>query len=134
MEHRLEIHSDNTLHRRRNLNLNRPGHPSGWNYCLAKGSPRLPNATIARSRAPLLAPEFEVRGRLRRECEERMRYLANLHTIKNRVADQNCAGQSTVQRGNRIIVIDTFFATPFSDLFQAESMRNFLCDRRIYKR
>ena len=30
-----------------------------------------------------------------------------------------------VQRGNRIIVIETFFATPFSDLFQIKVTLNF---------
>ena len=37
---------------------------------------------------------------------------------KKQAADQNLLWQSNVQRGNRIIVIDTFFATPFSDLFR----------------
>jgi hypothetical protein len=31
-------------------------------------------------------------------------------------------------------VIETFFAIPFSDLFQVKSTSNFFCDRRIYKR
>ena len=30
-----------------------------------------------------------------------------------------------VQQGNRIIVIDTLFATPFSDLFQMKATLNF---------
>jgi hypothetical protein len=63
-----------------------------------------------------------------------MSCLANLHTNQNRVADQELVWQSIVQRGNRIIVIDTFFAIPFSDLFRAKSTSNFFCDRRIYKR
>jgi len=59
--------------------------------------------------------------------------LVNLHTIQTRVADQKLVWQSNVQRGNRIIVINTFFATPFSDLFQTKSTSNFFCDRSIYK-
>ena len=38
------------------------------------------------------------------------------------------------QRGNRIIVIDTFFAIPFSDLFRTTTTWIFFYDQRIYKR
>ena len=39
---------------------------------------------------------------------------------EKQAADQNFLWQSNVQRGNRIIVIETFFATSFSDLFRLE--------------
>ena len=37
---------------------------------------------------------------------------------KKQAADQNLLMAINVQRGNRIIVIDAIFATPFSDLFR----------------
>jgi hypothetical protein len=57
---------------------------------------------------------LKVSGQLR---EKNMR-ASKPSRVKNQVADQNLLMAINVQRGNRIIVIDTFFAIPFSDLFR----------------
>ena len=49
-----------------------------------------------------------------------------LQTIIQQAAEPLCIWQSICQRGNRIIVIDTFFAIPFSDLFRLKINSNFL--------
>jgi len=46
--------------------------------------------------------------------------------IKNQFADQLTNWQSMLQRGNRIIVIEDFFATPFSKLLCYEMKYKFL--------
>ena len=53
-------------------------------------------------------------GQLREKDES----LVTFKRIEKQAADQILLWQSNVQRGNRIIVIKTFFATPFSDLFR----------------
>ena len=57
---------------------------------------------------------LKVSGQLREKRWE----LVNLQTIIHRPLINSKFWQSNVQRGNRIIVIDTFFATSFSDLFR----------------
>ena len=51
--------------------------------------------------------------------------LTNLHTIQKQGRWSKLILAINVQRGNRIIVIETFFATPFSDLFRLKSTSNF---------
>jgi hypothetical protein len=53
-------------------------------------------------------------------ARKNMRASKPSNEIKNQVADQNLFWQSMLQRGNRIIVIDEFFATPFSKLLRDE--------------
>jgi hypothetical protein len=48
------------------------------------------------------------------------RELVNLQTIIQQAADPNSIMAINVQRGIRIIVTDTIFATPFSDLFRTK--------------
>ena len=60
--------------------------------------------------------------------EKKYESESTFQRIKNQVADQTCNGNQTVQRGNRIIVIDDFFATPFSLHLNKVFMQKF-CDQ-----
>jgi len=52
-------------------------------------------------------------------CEKEMRALVTINEIKNRPLTLLVLAIN-VQRGNRIIVIDSIFATPFSDVFRVK--------------
>ena len=86
-------------------------------------SPRLPLRDCRTSRAPpfhLTCFSLKAPG----NCEKEMRALVTINEIKT--GRWPCLfWQSNVQRGNRIIVIDSFFATPFSDVFRLKVNRDF---------
>jgi len=88
-------------------------------------SPSLPHRNC---RAHELRPFYYLRLTVDKgfPCEKEMRVKLTFTRFKNRVADQFRMAIKIVQRGNRIIVIETFFAIPFSDLFQFRSRSNFL--------
>jgi len=54
--------------------------------------------------------------------------------IKNQFADQLTNWQSMLQRGNRIIVIEDFFATPFSKLLCYKIKHKFLRIQDVFIR
>lgn len=90
--------------------------------------PRLPCATAARI-APHLSPDsFSVEG-FRAIARIENKSLVTINESKNRSLTLYVLAIN-VQRGNRIIVIDSIFATPFSDVFSVQVKRgNSCCDR-----
>jgi hypothetical protein len=72
------------------------------------------DSTIRHATIYLSRTSREASGQLR---DKKMRASKPSNEIKNQAADPNFFWQS-FQRGIRIIVIETFFATPFSELIR----------------
>jgi hypothetical protein len=75
---------------------------------------------------PITLPELN-RRRLPGNCEKNMSASKPSNELKNQAAELNSSWQSIVQRGNRIIVIEEFFATTFSCFLSIK----FSCEKSI---
>jgi len=77
-------------------------------------------AQLPHSVAPHTTYLTDIAEGLRAIARKKDESLVNLHRSQQTGRWSTCTGNQMFSEGNRIIVIKTFFATPFSDLFRLE--------------